>query len=193
MVAESGTGLEVTVRDHYRDFAGTVRWLIDNEGVGKVSYAYTYSGPDLDTREIGLKALLRPAYDEVKWQRWSEWGVFPTDSISRTEGSARAHRDKKWPAQPANVRPSWPWSLDQTELGTADFRAIKFNIYHAALVAPDGSGLRVDANADVHFRACLATNAVEMHLLSQCPLAQVVLKNGAHLAGDYSVCLQRAR
>jgi beta-galactosidase len=193
IVTQSGAGLEIILRDHYRDFAGAVRWLIDNEGVGRVSYNYTYSGPDLDTREIGLKALLRAAYDEVKWQRWSEWGVFPKDSISRTEGSARAHRDRKWPPQPANVRPSWPWSLDQTELGTADFRAIKFNIYHASLVAPDGSGLRVDANADVHFRACLATNAVQMHILSQCPLAQVVLKNGAHLAGDYSVCLQRAR
>jgi hypothetical protein len=187
--AESGAGLEISVKDHYEHFAGTVRWLLDKEGVGKVSYDYTYSGPDLDSREIGLQALLRPDYDEVRWQRWSEWGVFPKDSISRTEGSARAHRDQKWPAQPANVRPSWPWSQDETELGTADFRAIKFNIYHASLVARDGSGVGVDANADVHFRACLATNGVKMHLLSQCPLAPVVLKDGAHLAGDYNVRL----
>lgn len=182
-------GLELTVKDHYAHFAGTVRWLLDQKGVGKVSYDYTYSGPDLETRERGLKALLRPEYEEVKWQRWSEWGLFPQDSISRTEGSAKAHRDKKWPAQPANVRPAWPWSQDEPELGTTDFRAIKFNIYHAALVARNGSGVAVDANADVHFRACLATNGVQMHLLSQCPLAPAVLKAGARLTGAYSVHL----
>jgi hypothetical protein len=188
-VTRSDAGLEIIVKDHYTNFAGAMHWLIDKEGVGKVSYDYTYSGPDLETREIGVKALLRPNYDEVKWRRWSEWGVLPKDSISRTEGSAKARRDKKWPVQPANVRPLWPWSLDQTELGTADFRAIKFNIYHASLVARDGSGVEVNANADVHFRACLATNGVKMHILSQCPLNQVVLKDGAHLTGDYRVRL----
>ena len=134
-------------------------------------------------------ALLQPKYDEVKWRRWSEWGLFPKDSISRTEGAAKAHRDKKWPDQPANVKPTWPWSQDQTELGTTDFRSIKFNIYEASLVASDGSGVRVDANADAHFRACLADNGVKMHIFSKCPLAQVVLKKGDRLTGDYSVRL----
>ena len=188
-VTQSGAGLEIIVRDHYTNFAGAVHWLIDKKGIGKVSYDYTYSGPDLETREIGVKALLRPDYDEVKWQRWSEWGVFPKESISRTEGSAKARRDKRWPDTPANVRPLWPWSLDQTELGTADFRSIKFNIYHASLVDRDGSGFEVNANADVHFRACLATNGVKMHILSQCPLNQVVLKDSARLTGDFSVRL----
>ena len=79
--------------------------------------------------------------------------------------------------------------MDQTELGTADFRSIKFNIYHASLVDRDGSGFEVNANADVHFRACLATNGVKMHILSQCPLNQVVLKDSARLTGDFSVRL----
>ena len=188
-VTQSGAGLEIIVKDHYTNFAGAVHWLIDKEGVGKVSYDYTYSGPDLDTREIGVKALLRPEYDEVKWRRWSEWGRFPEDCICRTEGTAKARRDKKWPDQPANVKPAWPWSQDQTELGTADFRSIKFCIYEASLVAPDGLGVRIEANADAHFRACLATNGVKMHILSQCPLNQVVLKDGAHLTGDYSLRL----
>jgi hypothetical protein len=185
----SGDGLELTVKDHYEHFAGAVRWLMDKDGVGKISYDYTYTGTNLDSREIGIKALLPAKYDEVKWRRWSEWGSFPKDSISRTEGTAKAHRDNKWPEQPANVKPAWPWSQDQTKLGTADFRSIKFCIYEASLVAPDGSGVRVDANADAHFRACLADQGVMMHILSQCPLAQVVLKNGDRLTGDFSVRL----
>jgi hypothetical protein len=188
-VAEVGQGLEMTVTDHYEHFAGTVRWLIDQDGMGNIHYDYTYTGDPLDTREIGIKALLPAAYDEVKWRRWSEWGRFPKDSISRTEGAAKAHRDKKWPDQPANVKPAWPWSQDQTELGTADFRSIKFCIYEASLVAPDGSGVRVEANADAHFRACLAGPRVAMHILSQCPLAEVALKDGARLTGEFSARL----
>jgi hypothetical protein len=87
------------------------------------------------------------------------------------------------------VKPAWPWSQDQTGLGTADFRSIKFCIYEASLTAPNGSGMRVDANADAHFRACLADKNVKMYLLSQCPLAQVVLKKGTRLRGDFSVRL----
>ena len=41
-VAEHGNGLEITVKDHYEDFAGSVSWLIDRDGVGKISYDYTY-------------------------------------------------------------------------------------------------------------------------------------------------------
>jgi len=188
-VANVGKGLELTVKDHYDHFAGAIRWLMDKDGEGKVSYDYTYTGDNLDSREIGIKALLPAKYDEIKWRRWSEWGNFPKDSISRTEGTARAHRDKKWPDQPVNVKPAWPWSQDQTELGTADFRSIKFCIYEASLTAPDGSGLRADANADVHFRASLADQGIQMNLLSQCPLAPVVLKHGTRLTGEFSVRL----
>ena len=192
-VADIGSGLEMTVKDHFEHFAGAVRWLIDKDGVGKVSYDYTYTGKNFYSREIGIKALLHADCDEVKWRRWSEWGNFPKDSISRTEGTAKAHRDKQWPDQPANVKPAWPWSQDQTELGTADFRSIKFCIYEASLEAPDRSGVRVDANADAHFRACLAGQNVQMHILSQCPLAPVLLKKGDRLTGNFSVSLLAGR
>lgn len=186
---ENGGALELAVTDHYKDFAGSIHWLIDNNGVGTVSFDYTYTGKPFDSREIGVKALLAPDYDEVKWRRWSEWGVFPEDSICRTEGSARAYRDNKWPNVPPTTKPAWPWSQDQTELGTADFRSIKFNIYEASLSSPDHSGICVEANADVHFRSCLAKNGVMMHILTQCPLAQVVLNKGDHLAGKFAVRL----
>ncbi len=187
--AQSGDALELIVRDHYEHFAGSVHWLIDNDGVGSVSYDYTYSGEALDSREIGIKTLLGSKYDEVQWRCWSEWGVFPKDSICRTDGSAKARRDRKWPDVPPNIKPGWPWSQDQTELGTADFRSIKFNIYEASLTAPDHSGVRVDANADAHFRACLTKDGVAMHILAQCPLAPVVLSKGDRLAGKFALRL----
>lgn len=188
-VTNVGKGLEMIVRDHYQDFSGSVRWVIDADGVGEVSYDYTYTGAKFDSREVGIKALLSTNYDEVKWRRWSEWGRFPNDSICRTEGVAMAHRDRKWPVQPAYVKPAWPWSQDETELGTADFRSIKFNIYQASLVAPDDSGMQVNANADAHFRCCLAKNGVMMHVLTRCPLGPVEVTKGDRLAGRFSVRL----
>jgi hypothetical protein len=184
---EKAEGLEMTVTDRFEHFAGSVRWLIDKDGAGTVRFDYVYTGDDFETREMGLKVLLRPEWDEVRWRRWSEWGVFPEDHISRAEGRVKARRDKKWGETGWNEKPAWPWSLDETELGTADFRAVKFNIYEASLVAPDGSGVRVAANADVHFRACLAENGVKMHLLSRCPLAPVLLKKGDRLTGEFVV------
>ncbi|HEX3624125.1 MAG TPA: glycoside hydrolase family 2 TIM barrel-domain containing protein [Verrucomicrobiae bacterium] len=187
-VSESSGALELIVKDRCENFAGAISWVVDKDGVGKISYDYIYTGDDLDSREIGIKAMLSPKYDEIKWRRWSEWGVFPEDCICRTEGVAQARRNKKGPIPPANIKPHWPWSQDETELGTADFRSIKFCIYEASVMASNGSAVRVDANGDLHFRACLSGQGVQMHVLSQCPLAPVILKNGARLSG--SVCIR---
>ncbi len=188
-VREVDGGLEITVKDHYENFAGAVRWVIDKNGTGKISFDYLFSGDKFDSREVGIKAGLPAECDEIKWRRWSEWGIFPEDSISRTAGRAKARRDKKWPEQPANMRPNWPWSQDQTELGTADFRSVKFHIYEASVVAPDGSGVRVEANADAHVRASIAQHRTLLHVLSQCPLSPQVVAHGASMKGDVSFCI----
>ena len=190
---ETAEGLRITVTDDYEHFAGAVTWVIDKNGAGEISYDYVYTGDDLDAREIGLMALLGHDCDEISWKRWSEWGIFPEDCICRPEGVAKARRDKKWPAQPVNVNPTWPWSQDETELGTNDFRSIKFCIYEASLTAPDGSGVRVNANADAHFRACLDKDGVKMHMLKSCPLGPLVVKSGDRLNGAFLVGLVTSR
>jgi hypothetical protein len=141
----------------------------------------------MNTREAGVRFELKPACDELAWRRWSEWDVFPEDSICRTEGKAKALRTGKPGTDPENVLPTWPWSQDQTELGTADFRSVKFNVYDASLRDGDRRGLAVHANADAHVRACLAENGVLLHVLSRCPLGQVVIKDGDRLSGEFVV------
>ena len=182
-------GLRLIVHDHYQNFRGSTSWLIDNNGRGMVSCDYKYSGPTMDTREAGIRLLMKSACNEVKWRRWSEWGVFPKESISRTEGSAKAHRDPKLGSAGWNQQPAWPWSLDETELGTADFRSVKLNIYEAGLRSPNGSGLVLHANADAHFRAALTPSGVEGFLLSRCSLGQVPLTANDHLKGEFVVQL----
>lgn len=180
-------GTQIKVREHFTDFAGTTTWLLDKNGVGKVRYDYVYSGKDMNTREAGIRFELAPACNELSWRRWSEWDIFPEDSICRTEGKAKALRTGKRETDPENVRPTWPWSQDQTELGTADFRSIKFNIYEASLRSSDGAAFTVHATANAHVRSCLAENAVLLHVLSRCPLGQVAIKNGDRLTGEFVV------
>ncbi len=188
-VKEEASGLKLTVRDHYAGFAGFTSWTLHADGPGAVACDYTYSGKPMDTREAGIRLLLKRACDELKWRRWSEWGVFPPGSISRTEGTAHAHRDRKWGEARWNQRPAWPWSLDETELGTTDFRSIKYNIYEAALVSAKGQGFIAYGNADRHFRAALAPGGVAAHLLWRCPLGQVPLKPNDRLRGEFVVRL----
>ena len=180
-------GLLLTVHDHYTDFAGSTSWLIDKNGRSVVSCDYAYSGVAMETREAGIRFLLHRACEQVNWRRWSEWGAFPDESISRITGAAKAHRDLSWGPAIWNQARAWPWFLDETELGTTDFRSVKFNIYEATLAAVDGFGLSAHANADAHFRAALATNGVAAHLLWRCPLAQVSLNPGNHLQGQFVV------
>ncbi len=191
-VRQEGAGLRLTVHDHYQDFAGSTSWLIDKTGQGVVSGDYAYSGPPIDTREAGIRFLLRTGCDEVKWRRWSEWGdTFPAESITRVEGAARAHRSAQWGPARWNARPGWPWSLDETELGTAEFRSVKYNVYDAALAAADGSGLELRAKADADFRAALAPGGVAAHLLWRCPFRETTLNKGNHLRGQFAVQLRR--
>lgn len=180
--------VEVTVRDRFDQFAGQVTWRLDRDGVGQVSYDYQYDGPDLDAREIGLKLLLRADCDTLRWRRWSEWGVLRDDDIGRPEGTARARRNASLPDQPDWRRPDWPWALDQTELGTNDFRGTKFCVYEAGLSGPSG-GVTLLAQADRHARTCLAPDGVWLHLISDCRMGPIVLRAGERLAGSFVVRL----
>ncbi|MHB1456294.1 MAG: glycoside hydrolase family 2 TIM barrel-domain containing protein [Armatimonadota bacterium] len=191
-VNETANGLAVSISDRYDSFKGSIIWLIDKAGMGKVSYDYAFTGEELDTREQGIRFKLPRAYDGIKWHRWSEWGdVFPEESISRTEGSAKALRPGTTEPDKENVFPDRVWSLDQNELGTADFRSIRFCIYNASLVAPDGAGIKVYANADAHVRPCLAEDGIMLHILNTCRMGQTTIKNGAKLKGEFVVEIVR--
>jgi hypothetical protein len=186
-VREVAGAVEMTVRERYTDFEGTTRWVIDRTGVGRVTSDYTYTGEDLSAREVGLRMLLRPGCEALEWKRWSEWAVYPEDSISRTEGVAHARRDPALGPADDRTAPKWPWSLDETELGTSDFRGVKLNVYEAALTSGKGEGVRVEAEADRYVRACLDPRGVWLHVLTECRIAPVVIHKGDHLGAEYVV------
>jgi hypothetical protein len=189
-VREVGGAVEMTVRERYKDFEGTTRWVIDRAGMGHVTTDYAYTGEDMSAREVGLRMLLRAGCDALTWKRWSEWGAYPADSISRTEGVAKAHRDATLGPADDRTAPRWPWALDETELGTSDFRGVKLNVYEAALTSAEGGGVGVEADADRHVRACLDARGVWLHVLTECRIAPVVIHKGDRIGAEYVIELQ---
>ena len=88
---EVAGALELTVRDHYEGFQGSVTWRLDRAGMGRVRVDYTHTEADFFAREVGVRILLRGDCERLSWRRWSEWGEYPADSVSRSvPGSAAA-------------------------------------------------------------------------------------------------------
>lgn len=178
--------LEIEVVESYDVLEGTLWWRIDREGMSRLRYDYTYRGDRTPCRELGIRMLMDDECQRLSWRRWSEWGpAYPEDSISRTEGVAWAHRDPSWGYDGSQRPPRWPWSLDETEHGTADFRSVKLCVYEACLERPDGPGVRVRADADAHVRASLTPGRAGtwLHVLSTCRLGPVYLSPGDHVSG----------
>jgi hypothetical protein len=63
----------------------------------------------------------------------------------------------------------------------------------AALLSPDGSGIRVFAYADAHVRACLDPAGVLLHVLSRCSTGPAILKTGDHIRGEVVVQLVKGK
>ena len=184
---------EIVVHDRYDVLDGRTSLTLDRSGRGVIRYDHVYRGDDVDTREAGVRLGLAPALQTLHWRRWAEWGIYPDDSISRPTGTAVAYRPGTHGPDREGVRPDWPWSQDQTELGTADFRSIKFHVLEADLTAGDSSGLRVEACADRHVRACVEGDGVRLHVLTRCPLGQVAIRRGDRLQGDCALQIMPRR
>ena len=155
----AGDDYEVIETGTYRDFAGELRFRVTPQGGLKVSYDFTYTGTDTRAREIGLQFGVPLWCDKLQWQRVGEWTVYPDDHIGRNDGIAMAHA----PA-PQSVPPTQPFALDDTPLGTNDFRSTKRNFVFAALEDKEGYGIGIEAIGTQHVRASVAGDVIEVNV-----------------------------
>ncbi len=179
--SRKGEALAIVVRDHYRDFKGEVEMMIDRTGQCTVSFKYDYSGTNFNPCELGLRFVVDGKCDKVSWRRQTEWDVYPEDHIGRPTGVAAARGSKVKFA----VAPSWPWQLDETELGSRDFRATKYNIFETELRSTAGGGIRVEAAGDRNARACVMKDGVFFYTLVAPPPEKI--KKGETLVGSFVV------
>lgn len=175
------------------DFSGDIRMIRDPDGRWKISYDVVRTGPDVYLREIGLRFGL-PGQDWVlSWERWSEWGDAPEDTIMRRIGSAKPWRGRHRSSRPESVRPNNAWSLDETEEGTADFRSVKLNVLSASLVGSRGRGIIVHGAADVHVRAAIEGTETGFYLLTRCGIGPQLVRQGERLTGGFVIDIARGR
>ena len=76
-IKQEANGLRLIVHDSYKNFHGSTSWLIDENGRGVVSCDYTYTGPAMDTREAGIRFLLKPDCDEAQMASLVRMGRVP--------------------------------------------------------------------------------------------------------------------
>jgi len=155
----AGGDYEVIETGTYRDFAGELRFRLTPEGGLLVNYDFTYTGTDTRAREVGLQFGVPLWCDKLQWRRRGEWTVYPDDHIGRNDGIAMAHAP-----EPQTVPPTRPFALDDTPIGTNDFRSSKRNFVFASLTDKEGYGVGIEAIGSQHLRASVGTDLIEVNV-----------------------------
>jgi beta-galactosidase len=154
-----GEDVRVEISGSYDRFEGSYEILITPAGEVAVLADFEYAGDDLWVRETGLRLSVPKSADLLRWQRRSEWSVYPPDHIGRPAGGARAAAQHS-----AELPPTWAWAQDNASMGSNDFRATKRNIVWAALGYPAGPAVLVLADGEQHARAALETDRISLHI-----------------------------
>jgi beta-galactosidase len=150
---KADANIKVHIEGGYEHFAGTYDYLIAPDGTIELSYRFTYDGPEFMAKSIGIKLGLPPEFQQLSWQCQAEFSAYPEDHIGRPQGYACAHAEHG-----AALPPAWSWSLDDTPLGTNDFRSTKRNIIQASLTSAAGPGLTVLSAGKQNVRAGLESD-----------------------------------
>jgi hypothetical protein len=143
--------VEVLIEGSYHEAEGFYRLIIGGNGNMIIDYEFT-THDEMHARQIGVLFYLPKSYDELSWKRQGRWTSYPDNHIGRSEGSAKAFRDKSFPTVDARTKPPWPWELDSNEMGTKEFRATRTNILEAALRDSNKAGIMVRSDGSQQVR-----------------------------------------
>jgi hypothetical protein len=158
-VVPDGPNVRVVLQGDYEHFSGGYELLITPEGALTTRSTFTYDGPRLLARELGLAFSVPREADLLRWERRAEWSVYPPDHIGRPRGEARAfapHAD--------TVPPAWAWAADNSPLGCNDFRSAKRHLLWAWVGYPSGPGALVQSDGSQHLRAWVASDRILVHV-----------------------------
>ena len=133
---------------------------LDRDGRAEFSYAFTYSGPDVWVRELGLEFDLPLSFGTLEWERQAEYSSYPDDHIGRPSGRALAHPGVAMIVPPGDR----PFSLDDHVWGSNDFRSSKRGVYWASLSGP-GGGVRVVSDGTQTARCTLTPHEIQLKVL----------------------------
>jgi hypothetical protein len=150
----------IEVEGSYEHFDGRYELAIEPSGVITSTARFRYDGPELFAREIGQRLALPREFDTLDWSRRAEWGVYPSDHIGRPVGHARASYAHAY-ARP----PTWPWSQDDSPLGSNDFRSTKRHVDWAVLSRAGGTALELVGQGEQSARVIVEPDRVALFAL----------------------------
>ncbi len=159
-IKRADRNLEIVQTGTYSDFKGSYRWTIAPEGEITIHANFTYTGKPIFAREIGLTLTLPKGCTELGWDRNAEWAVYPPNEIGRPIGTAQAFYDHG-----TEVPPTWPWSRDNSPMGSNDFRSTKRHINTARIGYPQGSSVEIESDGTQSVRAMVASDRIELNVL----------------------------
>ncbi|HTV43192.1 MAG TPA: glycoside hydrolase family 2 TIM barrel-domain containing protein [Candidatus Sulfotelmatobacter sp.] len=161
-VRETNETIEVTVDGTYGEAKGQYNMCFDGTGQLKVSYNFTLLHP-MDPWQIGLVFNLPRSCDTLSWHRKALWSWYPEDDIGRPIGTAKALTGRPVVDYTGpHSQPSWPWSQDDTAIGSNDFRSTKRNILRASLADASGAGVTVISDGSQSARCWLDGDRVRL-------------------------------
>jgi hypothetical protein len=133
---------------------------LDRDGNAEFAYDFTYKGPDLWVRELGLAFDLPPSFGKFEWDRRAEYTSYPEDYIGRPRGVALAHPPVAQTVPPGDR----PFSLDDHAWGSNDFRSAKRGVYWASLSGPGGS-VKVVSDGAQTVRCAVTPHEISLNVL----------------------------
>ena len=166
----TGTGTDksgpwVKVEGSYDEADITLTYRMDS--VGSVSIDYELiSKIDIDPRQIGLVFGVPREFELLSWDRIAQWSVYPDDHIGRPSGWAKPFTDGKSNLFKFGVKPEWPWSADQTPMGSNDFRATREKIKWAELSNDSSQGIRIESDGTHAVRAWVGNEKINLLVAS---------------------------
>lgn len=157
--SRQGKDVHLTISGSYPGFGGSYTITITRSGEMTVHSSFTYSGTERKAREIGLSFSVPRQCDILSWVRNADWSVYPDDHIGRPIGTATA-----FAKHDESVPPKWPWSQDNSPMGSNDFRSTKRNIQFASISYASGIGASIWSNGNQNLRAMVDTDRIVINV-----------------------------
>jgi beta-galactosidase len=167
-ISGSGTdksGPWIKVEGTYDEADITLTYRQDSLGKIKIEYQLICKA-NIDPRQIGLVFGISREYELLSWDRFAQWSVYPDDHIGRSAGWAKPFPNANSSSLKFGVKPDWPWSSDQTPMGSNDFRATREKIKWAELANENNQGIRIESDGSHAVRAWVGNDLIHVLVAS---------------------------
>ena len=202
---ENGSAVSISVKESYDIAKGGYKLTLKSNGEMAIDYEYEMTA-DINPRQYGMVMTLPGSYNKLSWKRRGLWSVYPQDHIARLKGEAKVFVGSELSgiAGPS-AKPDYQWRHDTNELGTADFRSTKENIFTAALSGHASVGFVVNSDGTQHLRCWAEGDAIRMLVAEynnpgaerffrrHAVLEDKPLKKGSKISGSLSITLSKPK